>query len=125
MLVKSTCKKCGETFKLDIGDKSLPEIKKILAKRDSFECPGHHVEMTSPLNFWTFGEIIEGNAPTEAQWLAKMRDGGRKLYSNDEVRELFECTGFSAGMFIGFNKKTKEKVVLDFSTSPEGHRYYH
>jgi len=125
MLCKTTCKKCGESFKLDIGKKSIEEVKKQLSKQNGFECPGHHVELNSPMDYWVLGEIIEGSIQSESDWLESMKKNGRILYSNDDVRELFNCTGFSMGIFCGTDKKTKERVLLDFSTSPEGNRYYY
>ena len=125
MLCKTTCKKCGESFKLDIGKKSIEEVKKQLSKQNGFECPGHHVELNSPMDYWVLGEIIEGSIQSESDWLESMKKNGRILYSNDDVRELFNCTGFSCGVFCGTDKKTKESIMLDFSSSPEGNRYYY
>jgi hypothetical protein len=125
MLLKVHCKKCDVDFKMDIGEKSKDEIRVSLGKRQEFECPGHHVELNGPLNYWELGEVIPGEAPTEADWLADKQARGIRLYSNDEVRDLFSCDGFSMGLFCGKNKKTGESVVLDFCNSPEGHRYYY
>ena len=125
MLCKTTCKKCGESFKLDIGTMTKEQTIEKLSKQNRFECPGHHVELNSPMDYWVLGEIIEGSIQSESDWLESMKKNGRILYSNDDVRELFNCTGFSMGIFCGTDKKTKERVLLDFSTSPEGNRYYY
>jgi len=125
MLCKTTCKKCGESFKLDIGTMTKEQTIEKLSKQNGFECPGYHAELDSPMNYWVLGEIIEGSIQSESDWLESMKKNGRILYSNDDVRELFNCTGFSCGVFCGTDKKTKENVMLDFSSSPEGNRYYY
>ena len=125
MLCKTTCKKCGESFKLDIGTMTKEQTIEKLSKQNRFECPGHHVELNSPMDYWVLGEIIEGSIQSESDWLESMKKNGRILYSNDDVRELFNCTGFSCGVFCGTDKKTKESIMLDFSSSPGGNRYYY
>lgn len=124
MLLKVTCKKCNENFKLDVGNKTIDQVKEQLKNQSSFECPGHHMEISSPINYWILGEIIPGEIQTEKEWLTDIKNRGIKLYSHDEINDLFVCGGFSYGLFCGHNKKTGEKVVFDFMRSPEGKRYY-
>jgi hypothetical protein len=52
--VKATCRKCGETFTLNIGENTLDEAIQLLKQKQGFECTaGHHVELGSPLDYWT------------------------------------------------------------------------
>jgi len=111
---------------MDIGTMTKEQFIQHLSKRkNGFECPGHHVELDSPLNYWILGDIIEGSIQSESDWLDSMKKNGRILYSNDDVRELFTCNGFSYGIFCGKEKSTGKDIMLDFSTSPDGNRYYY
>jgi hypothetical protein len=125
-VVSATCKKCGQTFKLDIGTKSKQEIVEILSKRDSFECPGHHFELSSPLNYWVidWDSVKSQNVPTDAEWKADMRKK-YKLISSDELQRDYTVTGFSSGVCVAIRKKDGEKVYLEFTNSPSGKRYYY
>jgi hypothetical protein len=126
-VVTATCKKCGHTFKLDIGTNTPEQIIDILSKRDSFECPGHHVEMSSPLNYWDidWNSVQEQHVPTDKEWLSDMKKKGYKLISTDELREDYTVTGFSMGICVAVRKSDGEKVYLDFTQSPSGKRYYY
>jgi hypothetical protein len=125
-LINVTCNRCGEKFQMDIGHMTLDEIKATLAKRDSFNCPGHHFEIGSPLDYWTFGEFCNGSAPTEAEWYDTVREKYGKLYTSDELGEMFEVTGFSSGMCVTRVKGSNgETAIFDFKSSPNGTRYYY
>ncbi len=58
-ILNAKCKKCGATVRIKMGDKSREEVIEKLSAWDGFECPGFHVEIVSPVNFWEFGEITE------------------------------------------------------------------
>jgi hypothetical protein len=124
MLLNVTCKKCGLKYRIDIGDKTIDQVKETMKKQDTFSCPGHHIELSSPLNFLVFGEIEDGRALSDPEWLNQKKKEGFTLMNSDEVREKYTCTGFSCGLYCGKNKKTGESVVLDFMNSPAGVRYY-
>jgi len=124
MLLNVTCKKCGIKYKIDIGNKTVDQVKETLKKQDTFSCPGNHVELSGPLDYLIIGEIGSGSALSDPEWLTQKKKEGYTLLTSDEVREKFTCTGVSMGLFCGFNKETKEKVVLDFMNSPAGVRYY-
>jgi len=124
-LIDATCKVCGSSFKLDAGEKSLDEVIKVLRARESFECPGHHFEIGSPMDFWTLGKIHEGHAPTEEDWHADMIKRHGTLYNTDELSEMFEVTGFLSGMCMAKVRETGKEVVLNYSSSPKGVRYYY
>jgi hypothetical protein len=120
------CKKCGNDFQMDIGDKTIEEVRAILEKRDGYHCnAGNHMEFGSPLFYWVLGELHEGSAPTEDEWkkLATERHG--HLISNDELRDKFEVTGFFFGSCMAKVKVTGQEVCLEFIHSPKGERYYY
>lgn len=126
MLLNVECKKCQSKFQIDIGNDSIEQTKEKLSKMDTFSfCPGHHVEISSPINYLILNDIVPGKALTDKEWLkAQKKNTSKKLMTKDQVEKLFICDGFSYGLYCGHNKKTNEKVVLDFITSPSGVRYY-
>ena len=126
MMLNVTCKKCNTSFKLDISNDTLDQTKEKLSAMDTFSfCPGNHIEISSPINYLVFGDIVEGKIQTEKQWLKDMKKKGYKLISNDDIQKNYSCNGFSSGFFIGFKKDNpNDKLVLDFMRSPEGNRYY-
>jgi hypothetical protein len=127
MLVQVHCKKCGEDFKLDIGDKPLSEVIESFRKETGFHCdPGNHVELSSRLNYWVFGELSEGSAPDPADQLKKLMETRKEVFSNEEFQKqiLYEVTGFSMGCCICRDKKTRETVYFDF-THIGNVRYYY
>lgn len=126
VLVNIICKRCGGHGKIDIGNKSLDEIKEILKKRDAFECHlGHHFENASPFEFWEFGDIEEGKAPTDEEWFNEMIKRYKELYTSDDLSVKFNVIGFAGGMCIAKFKKSGETVYLSYSSSPSGKRYYY
>lgn len=128
MLLNVTCKKCGMSYKMDIGNRTKEETITVLKKQKTFSCkPGHHEEISSPVNFLTFGEIETGSAPTDDEWLSEQTKNGTVLMATDQVREKYTCTGFSAGLFVGYRNddKTRKTVYLDYTHSPSGKRYYY
>jgi len=124
-LVDVTCNRCGIKYQMDIGEKSLDDVKSILAKRDYFQCPGHHFEGVSPLNFITFGEIHEGVAPTDKDWYEKMQELHGELYVSDELPARFDVLGFSSGLCVVKEHATGETVTLSYRMSPSGIRHYY
>jgi hypothetical protein len=124
MLYQVNCSKCGETFWVDVGDMDPYEDEN--GTLDRIPCPGHHVELMSGHNYLSFtGEKKEGKALTDTAWLEATTASHGRLYNTKEVSEHFEITGFSYGAAFGYEKATKNKVVLDFDHSPEKHeRYY-
>lgn len=125
-MINFTCKKCGGTYKLDIGDKTREEVEASLRKQETFECPGHHFELTNPLNFWTLDweSLTESEKITEEKWLQDLKSKYKEVYNKQELGEKHEDIHFSYGFCITTNKETGEKAVFDFATSPEGTRYY-
>jgi len=121
------CKKCGSDFQMDIGDKTVEEVRASLEKQDDFyHCnAGHHMEYGSPLYYWVLGEVHEGSAPTEDEWKKLATERYGHLISNDELRERFEVIGFGFGACKAKVKATGEETFLDYTHSPKGERYYY
>jgi hypothetical protein len=126
-VVSATCKQCGAKITYDIGNHTKEEIIEILKKQDTFSCPGHHFELGSPLRYVDidWNSVQEQHVPTDKEWLSDMKKKGYKLISTDELREDYTVTGFSMGMCVAKRKSDGEEVVLDFTNSPSGKRYYY
>jgi len=125
MLLKVECKKCGESFKLDIGTHTKEETIEMLKNRDTFECPGHHVELSSPVNYWIFGDVVPGNAPSEKEFLKKLKAEYPEVYKNKDLEKKYTVSGFSMGCCICRDKTTGKKAYFDFENSPAGTRFYY
>lgn len=120
MLLTGSCSKCHEVIKLDIGTMTISEAIQALEKWDTFNCPGHHVELSSPypyywnLDTWT---LEEGHAMTEKEFEAMLRNQYK------EVRETTEMTGLITG-FYGGQPETNDGKYWYFYDSPKGKRWY-
>lgn len=126
MLLNVTCKKCGESFKLDIGDKTKKETLESLRKQETFSfCPGNHIEISSPINYLLIGDIVPGNAPSEKDFIENLRSQYSEIYENKEIEKNYEVSGFSFGCCICKNRSTGKKAYFDFKHSPKGVRYYY
>lgn len=125
-LIKFHCKKCGGDFKLNVGNASKEEVEKTLNKWDSFECPGHHVELTTPLKFWEidWSSLEESETMPQEEWLANLKSTYEIVVNTKELSELYEVQGFYMGVCLAKNKATGKEVTFDFATSPSGDRYY-
>jgi len=124
--VKFTCKKCGINSKIDIGTMTKEQAIEALSKWEFFECPGHHVEGCSPLNFWEidWSSIEEKEAETIEAWKERMTKSHGQLYDHDQVSESFTITGFAMGNAYGTEKATGKDIWLDFAKGPDNRRYY-
>jgi hypothetical protein len=126
-VVSAKCKQCGAKITYDIGNHTKEEIIEILKEQDTFNCPGHHVELGSPLRYVEidWNSVKEQHVPTDKEWLSDMKKKGYKLISTDELRGDYNVTGFSMGICVAVRKSDGEKVYLDFTQSPSGKRYYY
>jgi hypothetical protein len=126
-LLKVTCRKCGESTKLDTCDKSREEVEKWLKKDDDgFQCFGNHVEFGSRADYWTidWNSEEEGHAPTEEDFLAELKSKYSEVYDTQELQKFYEVVGFFYGMCTSKSKATNVEKVFDFVRSPKGTRYY-
>ena len=125
--VAGCCKKCGAKIKVMLGDLTLEEAKKKLEGIQMFECPGHHVELSGPLNYWDirWDAIYEDDTrqPTDEEWLAEKRERYEHVVTTQELDTVVdEVVGFSMGLCGVMRNGLKEYV--DFADSPSGKRYY-
>ncbi len=128
-MVKATCRKCKETFTLNISENTLDEAISLLKQAKGFECTaGHHVELGSPMDYWTIHPetVYEAEPMTHEEWLARLKTTVAKgaVWDTQELARDFEITGFTAGLCIGRDRKTREEVCFDYGASPSGKRYY-
>jgi hypothetical protein len=133
MLVNVRCTICGESSKIDIGDMTKDEVEKLLKERDTFQCFGNHVELTSPLKFWVidWDSIHQGSAPTEEEFLNKLKSKYKEVLTTDELSERYIVKGFLYGMCTVESKTEKEEwgepvsKAFQFTQSSSGKRYYY
>ena len=128
-MVKTTCRKCNETFTLNIGENTLDEAIEMLKQTKGFECTaGHHIELGSPMDYWTIHPetIYEAQPMTDQDWLERLKatvESG-KVWDTQELARDYEISGFSAGLCIAKDRTTREEVCFDHGASPSGKRYY-
>jgi len=128
-MVKATCRKCKETFTLNIGENTLDEAIEMLKQQQGFECTaGHHVELGSPMDYWTIHPetMYEAEPPTDEDWLAKLKAtlANGTVWDTQELARDFEITSFSSGLCFGKDRKTTEQACFTYGASPSGKRYY-
>ena len=128
MLLKATCKKCKKTGHFDIGSSTREEIEAKLKKMKTFHCNfGSHMEIISPIDMYDFDwdNLIEGNAPTEEQFLVDLKKIYPEVYTTKELREKYTVISFMNGGCL-VHSKTDEDDLKTFSYvhSPKGERYY-
>ena len=122
MILKGKCEECGTEIKLDIGDKTLEEATESLAKRETFECPGHHVELCSPYPaYWNIDtwERVDGSAPTKEEFLGTLKAKYKEVLTTSEMHGRNVITGFAMGFVM-----TNDNISWDFVNSPDGERFY-
>lgn len=126
-IVSCTCKKCGETFKLNINNATREEIESGFMKQDGFQCPGHHVELGPREDCWTidWDSLRKDHVPSEEEWLEKLKNQNQGVWDTKSVQEFFKIQGFFGGACIAINKETGQEVCLDYVHSPDGVRYYY
>jgi hypothetical protein len=121
MILQGNCSKCGELVKLDIGDQTIEQVKTLLSKRETFECPGHHVELCSPYpHFWDVDKwvLVEGKAMSEEEFLADLKS------NSEEVRDTNGMSGLITSFAYGF-PITNDGHSWSFTHSPAGKRFYY
>jgi len=123
MLLVGSCKKCGCTIRLDIGMLTREEAIARLSEQDTFSCPGHHVELSSPHpHYWDLDEweFVEGSAPSDEQFVAELRKKYLEVIDAEEMSQRGIITGFAFGLPL-----TNDGNVWDFCESPSGKRWYY
>ena len=105
--VTAVCRKCGEDLKLEVPKgASVEQFKEMLEKRTSFECPGRHVELSGPLNFWNvdWSAVYEGEAPR-----------GPKEFA----RELIKAHGKENVFYLGDKKRISRMSIKPLQSVPD------
>jgi hypothetical protein len=140
MYVKTTCKKCGTEFHLDLGEMSRELAEKAFRKMDDIprQCPGNHVELGGFFEMWNLedalhraydlGETEELNIPTDEEHvkalLAEGRDivdGGSNKVPHLELPSIHSIPGLHHLGFGEFQSATHLYIRRD---SPIGTRFY-
>ena len=121
------CTKCDATIKVALGTLTPEEGRKRLEGIQMFECPGHHVELSGPLNYWEIDweTVHEDDAKlaTDEEWLAEKRGLYEHGVTTQELDSVVDkVVGFSMGLCAVMRNGLKEYV--DFADSPSGRRYY-
>ena len=124
MIARVRCETCKETGRFDVGP-DVATIEQAQAKVDAAgieTCPfGHHVEL-SPIGY-TVLEVEEGQALTLHEWKVKIAERGYDLWTTEELRETeIEIEAFALGFPMA--KVRGRDFHLDFTTAPDGDRYY-
>jgi len=123
MLLVGSCKKCGCTIRLDIGSLTREEAIERLSAQDTFSCPGHHVELSSPHPYyWNLDEweLAEGTAPSDEEFVVNLRRRYPEVIDAEEMTRRGIITGFAFGLPL-----TNDGNVWDFCESPSGKRWYY
>lgn len=123
------CRTCGTTIKLDIGSRSVQDVVDEYAKKDSFHCPGRHVELSAPhphhwqLDKW---ELTEGCAPTDEEWLSQLNETYPEVLSSDKLHQQYEVQSFCLGCCIAVHRESRKKANFDFAHAPKSRqRFYY
>lgn len=120
-LLTGQCRTCGETIKIAMDDATKEHIIEVIAKWDTFSCPGHHVELSGPYpHHWALDDwvIVEGQVPSEEEFEAQLRA------DHKEVRDTEGMAGLITSFSLGF-PMTNDGRSWDFTVSPEGKRWYY
>jgi hypothetical protein len=124
-VIKVYCKKCCENFSLITNGKTKEQIIEVLSKQKSFHCDaGNHMELSSPMNYWVLGEIINTEVPTDKEKLNKLKSEYKEVYRNKDLETKYKVSGFSMGCCICTDKETGKKAYFDF-THIGNERYYY
>jgi len=125
--VAGCCKKCGAKIKIVLGTLTPDQARKKLEGIRMFECPGHHVELSGPLDYWEidWSDIHEDDAklPTDEEWLGEKRGLYEHVVTTQELDSAVdEVVGFSMGLCAV--RRNGQREYVDFADSPSGKRYY-
>lgn len=141
MIIKTRCKKCGITVRLDFGTLNKEEAMALAERMDEQprECLGGHVEFGGWKTLWNLDETIhrgydlgEIEEPTEVEgdweFVRKLimegktiLDGGCNTVPDLKLPGLHEQDGLT---HIGFGNFRNESHVFLRLDSPSGHRFY-
>lgn len=122
-MLEGRCRKCNCLIRIRQGGLSRQEVIARLKKMETFECPGHHVELCSPYpDFWNVDEFEEVEDPPEVkekEWLAQMRKRYKEVLDCEKFYNLGILKGFAFGFPV-----TTDGINWNFGNSPSRKRYY-
>ncbi len=141
MIIRTRCKKCGVTIKLDFGGLTRDEALAVAEKMDRTprECPGQHVELSGWNRMWDIPAAIhrafdlgEGDEPTpvlsDRKYVERLMtegktiiDGGRNTVPELLLPAIHEYAGLIHMGFGNFRSETHLFLRMD---SPKGSRFY-
>ena len=141
MVIRTQCKKCGVTIKLDFGSLTKEEALAVAEKMDCTprECPGMHVELSGFRQLWSLDDAIhraydlgEGEEPTPVMTdreyvedlLAEGKeviDGGLNTVPELNLPRLHDFPNLDDMGFGDFKNTTHLFLRCD---SPRGTRFY-
>lgn len=141
MLIRTHCKKCGATIKLDFGDLTKEEALAAAEKMDMTprECPGMHVELGGWKTLYDLDEAIhraydlgEGEKPepvmTDREYVEKLLAEGKDVIDGGQntVPELHlpRLHDFHDLDHIGFGYFKNTTHLFLRCDSPQGTRFY-
>lgn len=123
-MLQGKCKKCGITIKIGQDGLSKEEVIEKISKWETFQCPGHHVELCGPYpHYWDlneFEEVPDEVKVTEENWLVELKKKYSLVCDTGEFSKLNVLTSFAFGLPM-----TNDGKNWDFAASPAGKRYYY
>jgi len=141
MVVKTQCKKCGVTIKLDFDNMTKEQALAIAEQLDHTprECPGQHVELSGFRQMWQIDDAIhraydlgESEEPepvmTDKEYVEQLLaegkaiiDGGCNTVPELNLPDIHEFPDLDHIEFGNFKSKTHLFLRCD---SPRGNRFY-
>ena len=141
MMIRTTCKKCGVTLKLDFGELTKEEALAIAEKMENTprECPGRHFEFGGFRRLWSLDAALhraydlgegEDSTPvmTDREYVENliaqgldMIDGGLNTVPEMKLPCLLDFRGLRHIGFGHFEDNTGLFLRYD---SPRGTRFY-
>jgi hypothetical protein len=141
MVIRTQCKKCGVTIKLDFGNLTKDEALAVAERMDRTprECPGMHVELSGFRQLWSLDDAIhraydlgEGEeltpVMTDREYVEnllaegkKVIDGGLNTVPELNLPRLNDFPGLDHMGFGDFKNATHLFLRCD---SPRGTRFY-
>jgi len=141
MVIRTQCKKCGVTIRLDFGDLTKEEALAVAEKMDMTprECPGQHVELSGVARMWSVLDAIhraydlgEGEQPepvvTDREYVEGLLAEGKDIIDGgcNTVPELNlpRLHDFPDLDHIGFGNFRNATHLFLRCDSPRGSRFY-
>ena len=130
--IRGTCKGCGATLRVDIGQMSVDEARDALRDRRSYECPGGgitpHQELGSMLSGynWNWQPFVDEPPISDEDFLKNLTDKGHEVLSGQRGKfEDLPCLHDTPGLrHLGFGSFADDAHCYERVDSPNGTRFY-